>query len=134
MWSFGCLVAEVVSGTKMFSATDKMASVLRPHQLLEMRLGPTEMRYDEAGLLAFYNDAKDLINKCLSEDPSNRIRANDALNHPFFKDEKYKDPKEAEDGIRDIRETAEQYGKIMSMTAKSGHAYIEFQEEFWIVL
>ena len=32
------------------------------------------------------------------------------------------------DAIRDIRETAEQYGKIMSMTAKSGHAYIEFQE------
>ena len=62
-WSFGCLVAEVVSGTKMFSATDKMASVLRPHQLLEMRLGTTEMRYDEAGLLAFFNDAKDLINK-----------------------------------------------------------------------
>ena len=32
------------------------------------------------------------------------------------------------DAIRDIRETAEEYGKIMSMTAKSGHAYIEFQE------
>jgi len=154
MWSFGCLVAEVVSGTKMFSATDKMASVLRPHQLLEMRLGTTEMKYEEAGELTFFNDAKDLINKCLHEDPSCRIRANDALNHPFFKDhdlmpttkdmvllpshilqlynvfkdEKYKDPKEVEDAIRDIRETAEQYGKIMSMTAKSGHAYIEFQE------
>ena len=65
-----------------------------------------------------------------------------------FQDEKYKDPKEVEgidvkhsygdmmsysnnfslDAIRDIRETAEQYGKIMSMTAKSGHAYIEFGE------
>ena len=32
------------------------------------------------------------------------------------------------DAIRDIRETAEEYGRIMSMTAKSGHAYIEFQE------
>ena len=62
-WSFGCLVAEVVSGTKMFSATDKMASVLRPHQLLEMRLGTTEMKYEEAGELTFFNDAKDLINK-----------------------------------------------------------------------
>ena len=65
-----------------------------------------------------------------------------------FKDEKYKDPKELEgksytsictriaffnqlwllDAIRDIRETAEEYGKIMSMSAKNGHAYIEFQE------
>lgn len=32
------------------------------------------------------------------------------------------------DAIRDIRDTAEQYGKILSMTAQSGHAYIEFQE------
>jgi len=154
MWSFGCLLAEVLSGTKMFSATDKMASVLKPHQLLEMRLGSTEMRYDEAGLLVFFNDAKDLIIKCLNENPASRIEAHDALNHSFFKDhdlmpttkdmvllpshilqlynvfkdEKYKDPKEVEDAIRDIRETAEQYGKIMSMTAKSGHAYIEFQE------
>ena len=62
-WSFGCLLAEVLSGTKMFSATDKMASVLRPHQLLEMRMGTTEMRYEESGLLAFYKDAKDLIIK-----------------------------------------------------------------------
>jgi len=154
IWSFGCLLAEVLSGTKMFSATDKMASVLRPHQLLEMRMGTTEMRYEESGLLAFYKDAKDLIIKCLSEDPTSRIGAHDALNHSFFKDhdlmpttkdmvllpshilqlynvfkdEQYKDPKEVEDAIRDIRETAEQYGKIMSMTAKSGHAYIEFQE------
>ena len=34
----------------------------------------------------------------------------------------------AADAIRDIRETAEEYGKIMSMSAKNGHAYIEFQE------
>ena len=32
------------------------------------------------------------------------------------------------DAIRDIRETAEEYGKIMGMSAKNGHAYIEFQE------
>ena len=36
--------------------------------------------------------------------------------------------KEVEDAIRDIRETAEEFGRIMSMTAKSGHAYIEFGE------
>ena len=32
------------------------------------------------------------------------------------------------DAIREIRETAEQYGKIVGLSAKSGHAYIEFQE------
>ena len=62
-WSFGCLLAEVLSGTKMFSATDKMASVLKPHQLLEMRLGATEMQYDEKGHQTFFSDAKDLIMK-----------------------------------------------------------------------
>jgi len=63
MWSFGCLLAEVLSGTKLFSATDKMASVLKPHQLLEMRLGSTEMRYDELLQPKFFADAKDLILK-----------------------------------------------------------------------
>ena len=47
----------------MFSATDKMASVLKPHQLMEMRMGSTEMKYDEGGLQTFYVDAKDLILK-----------------------------------------------------------------------
>eukprot|EP00093_Oithona_nana_P008383 08383.XXX_325436_327840_1 [CDS] Oithona nana genome sequencing. len=154
MWSFGCLLAEVLSGTKMFSATDKMASVLKPHQLVEMRLGSTEIKYHEIQQDSFFKDAKDLISRCLDEDPSSRCKASQALNHPFFqdhvlmpttkdmvilpshilqlynvfKDEKYKDPKELEDAIRDIRETAEEYGKIMSMSAKNGHAYIEFQE------
>jgi hypothetical protein len=62
-WSFGCLIAEVLSGTKMFSATDKMASVLKPHQLIEMRMGSTEIRYDELGQQLFYTHAKDLIKK-----------------------------------------------------------------------
>ncbi len=35
------------SGRKMFSATDKMANVLKPLQLLEMKLGPTEIKYHE---------------------------------------------------------------------------------------
>ena len=56
-------MAEVFSGSKMFSATDKMASVLKPHQLLEMRLGSTEMQYHENGHQNFFNDAKDLIIK-----------------------------------------------------------------------
>ncbi len=31
----------------MFSATDKMANILKPLQLLEMKLGPTEIKYYE---------------------------------------------------------------------------------------
>jgi len=63
MWSFGCLLAEVLSGTKMFSATDKMASVLKPHQLVEMRLGSTEIKYHEIQQDSFFKDAKDLISR-----------------------------------------------------------------------
>ena len=32
------------------------------------------------------------------------------------------------DAIRDIRNTAQQYGQIVGISAKNGHAYIEFQE------
>ena len=45
IWSFGCLLVEALTGRKMFSASDKMASVLRPLQLLEMKIGETECRY-----------------------------------------------------------------------------------------
>ena len=34
----------------MFSATDKMANVLKPLQLLEMKLGLTEIKYHERNL------------------------------------------------------------------------------------
>ena len=69
-----------------------------------------------------FNVHTNVISRCLSEDPTSRIRAQDALNHSFFKDhdlmpttkdmvllpshilqlynvfkdEKYKDPKEVE--------------------------------------
>ena len=57
------MLAEVLSGAKTFSATDKMASVLKPHQLLEMRMGSTEIKYDELGQQTFFTHAKDLILK-----------------------------------------------------------------------
>ncbi len=34
----------------MFSATDKMANILKPLQLLEMKLGPTEIKYYEQNM------------------------------------------------------------------------------------
>ena len=63
IWSFGCLLVEAISGRKMFSASDKMASVLRPLQLLEMRIGETEIKYHDASKQKFFADAKDLIQK-----------------------------------------------------------------------
>ena len=57
------MLAEVLSGTKMFSATDKMATVLKPHQLVEMRLGSTEIKYHEIKQDTFFKNAKDLISR-----------------------------------------------------------------------
>ena len=63
IWSFGCLLVEAISGRKMFSASDKMATVLRPLQLLEMRIGETEIKYHDSSKLRFFQDAKDLIQR-----------------------------------------------------------------------
>ena len=74
IWSFGCLLVEALTGRKMFSASDKMASVLRPLQLLEMKIGETECRYhntlenqgDDGKSLdrhKFFSDAKNLIQR-----------------------------------------------------------------------
>ena len=50
IWSYGCLLAEVLTGRKLFQAGDKLAAVLRPSQLLEMKLGDTETVWAEHGL------------------------------------------------------------------------------------
>ena len=50
LWSYGCLLAEVLTGRKLFQAGDKLAAVLRPSQLLEMKLGDTETVWAEHGL------------------------------------------------------------------------------------
>ena len=71
IWSFGCLLVEALTGRKMFSASDKMANVLRPLQLLEMRIGETECRYhatenkgdDKVDRHKFFSDAKNLIQR-----------------------------------------------------------------------
>ena len=54
IWSFGCLLAEVFTGRKLFQSGDKLASVLRPEQLLEMKLGDTETVWTEQGQAAAF--------------------------------------------------------------------------------
>ena len=49
IWSYGCLLAEVLTGHKLFQVGDKLASVLRPSQMLEMKLGDTEARWADRG-------------------------------------------------------------------------------------
>ena len=54
IWSYGCLLAEVMTGRKLFQSGDKLASVLRPSQLLEMKLGDTETVWTEQGQAAAF--------------------------------------------------------------------------------
>jgi len=79
VWAFGCLLAEAILGRKLFRAGDRLASVLSPHQLIEMRFG--EMR---DCLAADYSlsDLQDMLVRCLDPDPSSRISAAEALKHP----------------------------------------------------
>ena len=74
-----------VSGSKLFRAGDKLASVLKSHQLLEMRIGETEIKYSDQGLSDMFAEIKDLVQKCLAEEASARISARDVLDHDFLK-------------------------------------------------
>ena len=58
MWSYGCLLAEVLTGRKLIQAGDKLASVLRPAQLLEMKLGDTEAVWVEQGCGDMFSEVK----------------------------------------------------------------------------
>ena len=58
LWSLGCLLTEVTTGHKLFQAGDKLASVLRPAQLLEMKLGDTEAVWAAQGLGELFNQVK----------------------------------------------------------------------------
>ncbi|XP_071749496.1 serine/threonine-protein kinase Kist isoform X2 [Lepeophtheirus salmonis] len=152
IWSFGCLLAEVFTGHKLFKTNDKMVSVLKPHQLVEMKLGPTEISYDESGKNDVFQQVKDLIIRCLESDPSMRITSTDALAHEFITRQdlipSVKDmvtmpsrvlqfinildedlsQEETEAVLNEIREEAEKYGQVTAMRSMGRHAYLEFNE------
>jgi len=82
MWSFGCLLTEALTGSKLFRQGDKLAAVLRPSQLLMMRLGAAEAACTEAGQEGYFSLIQEVISLCLEEDPAKRITAEAALRHP----------------------------------------------------
>ena len=84
MWSYGCVLCEVLTGRKLFQVGDKLSCVLRPAQLLEMKIGDTETLWTDLGHGEMFKVFKDLILHCISSDPDTRLSAEAALSHPVF--------------------------------------------------
>jgi len=108
MWSFGCIMYEVAKGRKLFDATDDGSHL---HQM-QGRLGPPprwlgqtlrkpECLFDKAGglhhaprpgelrpiqsELQSMPELADLIIQSCLYDPAGRLRADEALHHPFLR-------------------------------------------------
>ena len=58
MWSYGCVLCEVLTGRKLFQVGDKLSCVLRPAQLLEMKIGDTETLWTDLGHDQLFHDVK----------------------------------------------------------------------------
>lgn len=134
----------------MFRAGDKFASVLKPLQLLEMRVGETEIEYAEKNHSEVFEAAKSLIKECLREDPRKRISAKDALNHdlitnfaslrPTVKDlsilpsnvlllsDALKGAEDEQKVLDEIRAEVEKFGAVSSVSKCGSHIYVEFTE------
>ena len=158
MWSYGCLLAEVLTGRKLFQVGDKMASVLRPAQLLEMKLGDTEAVWTDKGHHNMFHLFKDLILLCITSDQSNRITAQAALSHPVFLESpdpgvkdlfllpsphlqfsqfsspvsaagQYDEHPDHDIVLQDLKTQCSAYGEISECSlANSGHAFVHFEE------
>ena len=155
IWSLGCLLAECLTGRKLFQAGDKLASVLRPSQLLEMKVGEAEAAWAKQGQKELFILVKELILQCILVDRDTRITAAEALNHPVFLQhpsqptitdlyllqsplhqlshfsctETKEENKICEEMLRDLRVECEDYGEISDCTVTDGgHAFVTFQE------
>ena len=158
IWSYGCLLAEVMTGRKLFQSGDKLASVLRPSQLLEMKLGDTEAIWAGRGQAKMFRLFKDLILQCTRTDSRERITAESALSHPVFlespeptmrdlfllpsphlqfsqfsQQEEFGAAGQSVGGCQQILEDlaleCSAYGEIRECTlADGGHAFIHFEE------
>ena len=134
---------------------DKLASVLRPSQLLEMKVGEAEAAWAKQGQKELFILVKELILQCILVDRDTRITAAEALNHPVFlqhpshptitdlyllqsplhqlshfsNTETKEENKICEEMLRDLRVECEDYGEISDCTVTDGgHAFVTFQE------
>ena len=154
IWSLGCLLAECLTGRKLFQTGDKLASVLRPSQLLEMKLGEAEAAWAKKGQKKMFLLVRELILQCIRIDKDTRITAADALNHPvllqhpsptirdlyllqsplhqfsLFSNTETKEENEiCEELLRNLREECEEYAEISECkVTDGGHAFMTFQE------
>ena len=154
IWSLGCLITEALTGRKLFQTGDKLASVLKPAQLLEMKIGKTEAAWAKKGHQQIFSLIKDLILMCIKGNPKSRITAAEALNHPVFSQNAGPSMKDlfllpspllqfsqfsntdsnepnkiCEEMLKDLRVECEAYGEITECkVAEGGHAFVHFQE------
>jgi len=81
MWSFGCIVYKCLSGAHPFQrkgdSTTKVLTAIK-----EARFG-----FEDAVWEGVSPEAKDLISQLLLKDPDARLKAQQALDHPWFQDE-----------------------------------------------
>ncbi|KAL2522750.1 mitogen-activated protein kinase kinase kinase 21 [Forsythia ovata] len=81
IWSLGCAVAEMVTGTPAWRCSDLAA--------LLIRIGIGEEVPEVPGNLS--GEGKDFLEKCFVKDPSKRWTADMLLNHPFVADQDFGD-------------------------------------------
>jgi len=150
MWSYGCVLCEVLTGRKLFQVGDKLSCVLRPAQLLEMKIGDTETLWTDLGHDQLFHDVKDLIIRCISEDPSQRITSSEASKHSIFSHtlspashdqsllptttlqfvlfDKSQDTDD-QDLLEAVKTECQQFGSIIiEDTGPGGHPLIQFHE------
>ncbi len=103
MWSIGCIIAELVTKQPLFPGDSEIDELYRVFRVLGT---PTEAVWPGVSKLPDYKPSfpqwkasgidhlqrnmdpllKDLILKCLEYEPSKRLSAKDAMNHPYFDD------------------------------------------------
>ncbi|CAA18412.1 Cdk11-cyclinL compex kinase subunit Cdk11 [Schizosaccharomyces pombe] len=113
MWSIGCIFAEMITRTPLFSGKSELDQLYKIFNLLGY---PTREEWPQYFLLPYANKIKhptvpthskirtsipnltgnayDLLNRLLSLNPAKRISAKEALEHPYFYESpRPKDPK-----------------------------------------
>jgi serine/threonine protein kinase len=99
VWSAGCIIAEMVCGTRLFS---RDSDVDQLHQVFRQLGSPSQDEQSSMGDLSGFPEYParpfsdilknidpfliDLVRKILLYDPKKRISVQEALLHPFFND------------------------------------------------